>query len=94
MISHYDTMYWSCGLCSKNFKRIKNVKYHLRAAHALLDKEDVRKQCVKLRKAPTKAEIEQLSRTQTVIKDTESAKTEFVLPEFKPGLTNTFELAI
>lgn len=58
MISHYDTMYWACGLCSKNFKRIKNVKYHLRAAHALTDKLEIRRRCVKLRKAPTKAEIQ------------------------------------
>ena len=58
LISHYDIKYWSCGLCAKNFKRIKNVKYHLKNAHGLAGAPDIKKNCVKLRKAPTKAEIE------------------------------------
>ena len=61
MISHTDIKYWSCGLCGKNFKWIKNVKYHLKAVHSLAEVSEIKKNCVKLRKAPTKAEIETMA---------------------------------
>ena len=88
-------MYWSCGVCRKNFKRIKNVKYHLRAAHGLVEKDEVRKLCVKLQSAPTKAEIEQMSekRNQSVLSEQEG-NTHILLQDFKTEITTSFELAI
>jgi len=74
MISHYDVMYWSCRICSKNFKRLKNVKSHLKSLHGILDKEEVGRSCIKLRNAPTKAEIQEM---------TDSMRAESILPDLK-----------
>lgn len=73
MISHFDTMYWSCSVCCKSFKRIKNVKYHLRVTHALTDKVEIRRHCVKLRSAPTKAEIQQMSANKLAALNTDGS---------------------
>jgi hypothetical protein len=107
LISHYDIKYWSCGICAKNFKRIKNVKYHLKNAHGLAEALDIKKHCVKLRKAPTKAEIEMMGAASakegehqdTLHTQLEGAmgagqkQPEFIdLTEFKTTLTATFIL--
>ena len=40
---------------------MQNVKYHLKAAHGLADMQEIKQHCVKLRKAPTKADIQELA---------------------------------
>jgi hypothetical protein len=102
MVSHYDIKYWSCGLCGKNFKWIKNVKYHLKAVHGQSEASEIRKNCVKLRKAPTKAEIDSMAKNQqqqqaeTTILQLETSAVrppEYVdLSDFKATLTATFVL--